>query len=127
MQKSIFLTGFLLILIVISGSATGRDLELSVKEFTCTDDGINITYSITNERNFTRPNVKIGFKVLVDNKPIGCKVVVIEVPYDATSDQFMEVTIPAPCKDKTYKLVSAVFGRIIKRYKIDNWISDCPR
>ena len=127
MRKNIFLAGFLLILIGSAGNASGRDLELTVKEFTCTDDGVQISYSITNERGFIRPNVKIGFKVLVDNKPIGCKEVVIDVPIDATSDQLMEVTIPAPCKDKDCKVATQVFGSSVKSYKIDNWMAECPR
>lgn len=127
MRKYFFLVGIFFLLAGSPGHASGKDLDLTVKEFSCADDGVHISYSVKNERNFTRPNVKIGFKVLVDDKPIGCKVAVINIPVNTGGDQVFEVIIPAPCKGKSYKLVSAMFGSSIKTYKITNWMSECPK
>ena len=98
MGKHITAIVIFLLLAGISSNSFGRDLEFSMKDLQCTEEGLKILYTIKNERNFIRPNVRIGFKVLVDNKPVGCEVVKINVPVNATPDQTMEVTIPAPCK-----------------------------
>ena len=111
----------------VSNYSYGKDLELFMKDFQCTGDGVKITYSIKNERDFVRPNIRVGFKILVDDKPIACKEVIIDVPVNSNEDQTMEVTIPAPCQDKSFKLISIVFGSSVKRYKIDNWMAECPR
>ena len=125
MRKSILLSAILL-LILNHGESSGRDLELSIKSFNCIEEGVKISYSIKNEKNFPRPNIRVGFKILIDDKPVGCKVVKIDVPV-SEDEQILEAIVPAPCEDKSYKLVTAVFGSSTKKYKIDNWLAECPR
>ena len=126
MSKHIILTGILLFLAGVPSSLYGRDLELSVKEFKCAEEGVTVKYTVKNEKNFVRPRIRIGFKVLIDDKPAGCDLITTELPLSKSSDQVMETTINAPCDGKPFKLVSTVFDSRVKTYRVDNWMAECP-
>lgn len=126
MRKFIILMGTLFFLSVTSGTAYSKDLDLIIKEYRCTGDGVKIFYSVKNSRSFTRPNIGIGFKIMVDGKPIGCASMYIDVPADEKGDEIREITISAPCRGKNFKIVSTIFGTNVARYKVENWMSGCP-
>ena len=122
-----YFLGFLIAITCISGSSFGMDLELSVKESKYTENEVKISYGIINKKNFPKRNVKIAFKILADNKPVACKEINLDVPANSTGDQIMEVIIPAPCENNSCKVAAQVFDSSIKKYRIDNWMSECPR
>ena len=124
MQK-IFL-GLFLVLACISNNSYGRDLDLIIKESLNTEEGVKISYGIKNQKNFLRRNVKVAFRILADGKPVGCRVVNLDVPARSTGDQILEVTIPAPCKEKSCKVSAQIFDSTARKYRIDNWMSECP-
>ena len=127
MKKYLLLIWIILFLAGISSTSFGRDLELLVKNSQDTEEGVKVTYSVKNERGFTRPNIRIAFKVLVNDKPIACKLLKIAVPANATGEQDKEVIIPASCKGKSCKLDAQIFGSSTKTYRITNWMKECPR
>ena len=104
MRKYLIITGCLLLLTGISGNLFGRDLDLIIQGSQNTDDGVKISYAVKSQKDFTSPNVKIAFKILIEDKPVACKEITLDVPAYSTGDQIMEITIPAPCKDKSCKL-----------------------
>ncbi len=122
-----YFLGLLIVIACISGNSFGRDLELVLKGSQNTEEGIKISYSIINQKDFVRRNVKIAFKILADNKPVGCREVTLDVPANSTGDQIMEVIIQAPCKDKSCKVAAQIFDSTARKYRIDNWMSECPR
>ena len=125
MRKYFFLT---VILFLLTGNfiyAQGTDIELVAKGFSCTAEGVKVSYGVKNGRNFTRPNIRIGFKVLVDGKPIACELVVTSVPANSNGDQITDLMVPAPCEGKSYRVESAIFGSSTKKYRIDNWMAEC--
>jgi hypothetical protein len=106
-------------------AAHSGSIELLVKDFECVEDGkIIIHYSLNNTFNFEYPNVTLGFKILEDEKPVACNESKVTVPTDADGSDILEIVINAPCSGKSYNLKSAIFY-YIKRYKIDEWFSDC--
>ncbi len=121
-----YFLGLLIVLACFSGNSFGRDLELILKESLNTENGVKISYGIINQKDFLRRNVTIAFKIMVDNKPAGCREVTLDVPANSTGDQIMEVTIPAPCKDKACKVAAQIFDSTARKYRIDNWMSECP-
>ena len=127
MSKHVILIGILLFLAGVSGRLYGRDLELTVKEFKCAEEGVTVKYTVKNEKNFVRPRIRIGFKVLIDDKPAGCDLITTELPLSNNPDQVMETTIQASCKGKPFELVSTVFDSRVKTYRVDNWMAECPK
>ncbi|MBN2419850.1 MAG: hypothetical protein JXL81_10730, partial [Deltaproteobacteria bacterium] len=77
-------------------------------------------------KNFLRRNVIIAFKVILEDKPVGCETITLDIPADSKDDETMETTIPAPCKDKACKVQAQIFDSTVKKYRIENWMSDCP-
>jgi len=105
--------------------AYSLDLELQVKDFECVEDGeIVVHYGLVNTYGYDYNNVTLGFKIVQYEKPIACKRLNVVVPKDADGSEINEFVINAPCSDKTYSLKSAIFY-YIKRYKIEEWFSDC--
>jgi hypothetical protein len=106
--------------------AQGRDIELLVKSAECLEDNkILIKYSVTNSRNFDRPNIVIGFKILENEKIVACKRLKITVPKNADGSEIYEATIDRPCKDRPFRLVANMF-RNMKQFYIDEWFEGCP-
>ena len=124
--KKILFTFIVFTIAIFSADSFGKDLELKIKEFKCTKEGVHVTYSIVNEKNFTRPNVGVGFKVEIDNKIAAFKEVTVNVPKDKKGEHTMELVIPAPCDGKPFKLITAVFPSGTSRYKVKNWFTECP-
>lgn len=127
MSKHIILTGVLLFLAGVSSNLYGRDLELSVKEFKCGEEGVTVKYTVKNEKNFERPRIRIGFKVVIEDKPAGCDLITTVLPLSEGSEEVMETTIKAPCEGKPFKLVTTVFNSRVKTYRVDNWMAECPK
>ena len=127
MSKNIIFTAILLFITGFSSNLFGKDLELKVKEFKCTDEGVNVKYTVKNEKTFARPHIRIGFKVLIDDKPVGCDLITTVLPVNPDPEPVMEATINAPCKGKPFELVSTVFDSSIKTYRVDNWMAECPK
>lgn len=126
-MKNFFILFIVLMLISLTVStAVGKDIEMVIKENECTDEGIVIRYSLINGRNFDRPNVGIGFKVLVDGKVVACKEIRITVPKGADGTDVKEEILEVPCKDKAAKVITKIFGSSLSRYKVEEWFSGCP-
>ena len=117
---------FLIITNLLLSSAQALDIEIQLQDYECIEDGrVQVHYGIINNREFDIANVVLGFKVLVDDKPVGCKEIKVDVPKVSDGSDIQEIFIEASCKPHTFKLGYAAF-HLIKRYKIDNWFSGCP-
>ncbi len=104
-----------------------KDLELVVKGSECQEDNkILIKYNVINYKDFDRNNTTIIFKIMEDKKPIACKELKATIPKGEDGSVIYETTIETPCKDKTYKLESTIF-KYVKRYRIDEFLSGCPK
>ena len=113
-------------LFLTPSSAQDRDVELVVKSTECTEDNkILIKYSLINSRDFDRPNIVIGFKLLENEKPVACKELTVTVPKGADGSEIHEITFDAPCKERTFRVVANMF-RNVKQYRIDEWFDGCP-
>lgn len=124
--------GFFLFLFIMGlnpflvSSIQAEDVELVVNEYECLEDGrVRIQYNLVNNRDFDIYNVIIVFKILVDNKPIACRELEVKVLKGTHGSEVHEIFIEADCKPRAFKLGYAVFHPV-KRYKVDNWIADCP-
>ena len=68
--------------------AQDKDIELIKRSAECTEDNkILIKYSVTNSRDFPRPNIIIGFKVLNGEEVVACKQIKITVPKNADGSE----------------------------------------
>jgi hypothetical protein len=105
--------------------AYSLNLELQVKDFECEDGKIVVHYGLVNTYGHDFNNVTLGFKVMEDEKSIACKQLNVVVPKDADGLEINEVVINTTCSDKKYSLKSSIFIYGIKRYKIEEWFSDC--
>lgn len=126
MKKISFLITSILILsgLFLSEAYSG-EIELLTKDFECSEDGkIVLHYSLKSTYDFEYPNVTLGFKILEDGKTVICNEKIVIVPESADGSEVDEIIIDVPCSGKSYSLKSAVFYNI-KRYKIDEWFSDC--
>jgi len=113
-------------LIVIPSYAQDQDIKLVVKKTECLDENkILIQYSLINTRDFERPNIVIGFKVLENEIPVACKKLTVTVPKGADGSEINEITIDRACKDTPFRLVANMF-RNVKQYRIDEWFEGCP-
>ena len=124
-----YFLGLLIFLAGISSNSFGRDnaLDLLIKSSQYTEEGVKISYSVVNQKSFTMRNTKIVFKIKVDGKPVGCKEVNLDVPANSTGDEIMEVIIQAPCENKSCKVAAQIFDSTARKYRIDNWTSECPK
>ena len=113
-------------LLVTPSYAQDQDVRLVVKKTECLDENkILIQYSLINTRDFDRPHIVIGFKILQNEKPVACKKLTVTVPKGADGSEIYEVTVDRPCKDTTFRLVANMF-RNVKQYRIDEWFEGCP-
>lgn len=118
---------FLISTNLVLASAYGKDVEMKLNEYKCLEDGsVRVLYSLINNRDFDINNVVLGFKIIVAEKPVACKEIKVNVPKGANGSDIQEIFIEGYCKPGTFKLGYAAF-HLIKRYKIDEWFSDCPK
>lgn len=104
-----------------------RDIELVIKEAERTgEEEVTIKYGVINRKNFDRFNVSLVFKILVDNKPIGCKEIRTTIPNGSDGSDIKETIISTLSGDKDFKLTSRVFYST-KRYRIEEWFSGCQQ
>jgi len=103
-----------------------QDLELVVKSSECDKDKVLVKYGVINNKDFNRNGTTIIFKVMKDDKPIACKELKVTIPKGDDGSKIYETTIEAPCSDIDYKVESTIF-KYVKRYRIDNFLSDCPK
>jgi hypothetical protein len=105
----------------------GKDLDLVVKGSEChKDNKVLIKYGVINYKDFDRNGTTIIFKVMKDDKPIACKELNMTIPKGDDGSKIYETTVEAPCSDIDYKVESTIF-KYVKRYRIDNFLSDCPK
>lgn len=126
MKKISFLITSILILSgTFLSTAYSGEIELLTRDFECSEDGkIFVHYSLKSTYDFEYPNVTLGFKILENGKTVICNEKKVVVPESADGLEVNEIIIDVPCSGKSYSLKSAVFYNI-KRYKIDEWFSDC--
>ena len=127
MKKIYLLTAlFLICTNLFLTSANAKDVEIRLNGYECLEDGrVQVRYNLINNRNFDINNVVLGFKVIVDNKPVACKEIKVNVPKGSDGSDIQEIFIEGSCKPHTFKLGYGAF-HLIKRYKIDEWFSGCP-
>ncbi len=125
-MKKILFSVFILSIFSSVYSASAQDIELVIKESQCTDEGIVVSYGLVNKRNFNRPNIRIGFKVIIDEKVAGCEEIKVDIPAESDGSKPYEVTVKAPCAGKTSRVVSKIFPAGLSRYKVEEWFFDCP-
>lgn len=123
-----FISSFVVVTVLLLTSLTqAKDVEMIVKDYECLKDGnVRIRYGLVNNRGFDVNFVTLAFKILIDDKPVACKELKVTIPKGSDGSEIQEIFIEAPCKPKAFKLGYAAF-HLIKRYKIDNWFSGCPR
>ena len=128
MKKILFLIGLFLISInLFLASAYAKDVEIKLNDYECLEDGsVRVSYGLINNRNFDINNVILGFKIIVDEKPIACKEIKVNVPEGSNGSEIREIFIEGSCKPGIFKLGYGAF-HLMKRYKIDEWFSGCPK
>ena len=104
-----------------------QDLDLVVKGSEChKDNKVLVKYGVINNKDFNRNGTTIIFKVMKDDKPIACKELKVTIPKGDDGSKIYETTVEAPCSDIDYKVESTIL-KYLKRYSIDNFLSDCPK
>jgi len=126
MNKFIFLfIASLFALGLFISPSFGGELELTVKDLKCMEDGkLVLHYSLISTYDFDYPNATLCFKILEDDKPLVCKELKVVVPKGSDGSEINELVLNLPCTDKDYNLKSMIFYNV-KRYKIEEWFSDC--
>ncbi|NLD38558.1 MAG: hypothetical protein GX654_16990 [Desulfatiglans sp.] len=121
---TIIALGFLFICL-FQVSSYASDFELAVKEVTrISEKEVVIKYSVISKKDFDFPNVSIAFKILVNDKPIGCKEVRTVIPEGSDGSDIQETTVSTSSGDKGFTLNSRIFYST-KRYRIEEWFSGC--
>ncbi|MBN1903474.1 MAG: hypothetical protein JW927_00080 [Deltaproteobacteria bacterium] len=101
------------------------DLELVITDVKrISEKEVVIKYGVISRKNFDFPNVSIAFKILVNDKPIGCKEVRAVIPEGSDGSDIQETTISTSSGDEAFTLSSRIFYST-KRYRIEEWFSDC--
>jgi hypothetical protein len=127
MNKIILILNILIIsCFLIPFTSYAKDLELVVKSSECHKDKVLIKYGVINYKDFDRNGTTIIFKIMKEDKPIACKELKVTIPKGDDGSKIYETTVEAPCSDITYKVESTIF-KYVKRYRIDNFLSDCPK
>lgn len=101
------------------------DFELVINDVKrISEEEVVIKYGVISKKNFNFPNVSIAFKILVNDKPIGCKEVRTVIPKGSDGSDIQETTVSTSSGDKEFTLSSRIFYST-KRYRIEEWFSDC--
>ena len=118
---------FLIILTPFTGLfAQKPDLGVDIKDVICQDKGeYIITFGLLNNRNYDRQNVHIVFKIIKENKPLACHELKLTFPANADGTEEHELVIHTETTCEKALLNCQIF-QLAKRYKIDEWLSDCP-
>lgn len=125
-KASFFMCAFLFLAFSILTTAYARDLKLVIKESDCIEDGkVSIRFGVINNRKIKRYNIGVGFKILKEERPVGCKEIKLQVPQGSDGSVIHETIIDAPCDGKSVLLRSMVFHNV-KRYKVEQWFAGCP-
>ena len=104
-----------------------KDLELVTKSSEChKDNKVLIKYGVINYKDFDRNGSTIIFKIMGNDKPMACKELKVTIPKGDDGSKIYETTVESPCNDIDYKVESTIF-KYVKRYRIDNFLSDCPK
>lgn len=102
-----------------------NDFDLVINDVNrISEEEVVIKYGVISRKNFDFPNVSIAFKILVNDKPIGCKEIRSTIPKNSDGSGIQETTISTSSGDKEFKLSSRIFYST-KRYRIEEWFSDC--
>jgi hypothetical protein len=101
------------------------DFELVINDVKrISEKEVVIKYGVKSTKDFDFPNVSIGFKILVDDKPIGCKEVRATIPKGSDGTDIQETTVSTSSGEEAFKLSSRIFYST-KRYRVEEWFSDC--
>ena len=100
-----------------------KSLELIVKDFTRSDQGYVIRFSVKNNYTYDR-NPTVAFKILDGDIPIACNQITLKVTKGADGSQVHETRIGGPPREGVM-LESKIFERV-RRNRIGDWLSDCP-
>jgi hypothetical protein len=101
------------------------DFELVIKDVKrINEKEVVIKYGVISKKTFDFPNVSVGFKILIDDKPIGCKEVRSTIPKNSDGTDIQETTVSTSSGEEAFKLESRIFYST-KRYRVEEWFSDC--
>jgi hypothetical protein len=100
-----------------------ESLELIVKDFTRSDHGYVVRFSVKNNYTYDR-NPIVAFKILDDGIPMACRRVNLTVTKGANGSQVEEIRIDAPHREGLI-LESKIFERV-RRNRVGGWLADCP-
>jgi hypothetical protein len=121
----LFITVCFLFVCIFPVPSHANDIELVIKEVTrISEEEVAIKYSVISNKDFDLPNVSIGFKIIIDDKPVGCLKIKTTIPNGSDGSDIKEAKIKISGEDKALKLESKIFY-MMKQYRIDEWFSDC--
>jgi hypothetical protein len=125
LKIKIIITGCFLFFCLFQVSSYASDLELVISDVQrINEKEVVIKYGVISRKDFDLSNVSIAFKILVNDKPIGCKEVRSIIPEGSDGTDIQEATISTSSGDEAFKLESRIFYST-KRYRIEEWFSDC--
>ena len=90
------------------------------------EDEIAVQYYVINKRDYDLNSMIIAFKILEEDKPVGCKKIETMIPKGSDESEIKDTTIKISGHGGKLKYKSSIFFDT-KRYKIDEWFSECPR
>jgi hypothetical protein len=101
------------------------DFELVINDVKrINEKEVVIKYGVKSRKNFDFPNVSIAFKIVANDKPIGCKEVISVIPKGSDGSEIKETTVSTSSGEEEFQLKSSLFYST-KRYRIEEWFSDC--
>lgn len=119
---------FLMILNLIIPVAYAESVDIELHDVGCMENGeVRIRYGLINNKRFDENNVILGFQIIVDDKPVACKELKVNVPKGSDGSDVMELFIQASCKPNSFEVKYISIAYPYKRYVIDKWFSGCPK
>lgn len=104
--------------------ALGENLDLDVKDFTCSDGKYGLKFGVINHYTYDR-NPTIAFKLVRGEQILGCQTVSLNVPAGADGSELQEVYFHLPCKQEGVTIRFRIFERR-DRNRVGVWTADCP-
>jgi hypothetical protein len=117
---------FVLTGLFFSNAYCRGDIKVEVKDIKDNGNGqIVVHYTLLNTYGFEYPNVTLGFKVLQNNKPIGCQRIKQAIPENANGSEIIELVIDADTGDKPIGFEHVLFTGGVDLNRVDEWFAGC--
>lgn len=126
-KKTTFIFALFFVFLLSCLTAGAKDIELKVKNMKkVSEEEIAVKYYVINKRDNDLNSMVLAFKILEEGKPIGCKEIETSIPKGSDESDVKETKIRISGHGGKLKYKSNIFFNK-KRYKIDEWFSECPR